>query len=72
LHRDYEFGMGLEAVIDVPFLTIAAIEGFIDRFLNTEKEFRSNTPLSYSYEEAGPWGLESNALIEPWDWPEGT
>jgi hypothetical protein len=64
--------MGLEAVIDVPFLTIDAIEGFIDRFLNTEKEFRSNTPLSYSYEEAGPWGLESNALIEPWDWPEGT
>ncbi len=71
LHRDYAYGMGLEAVIDVPFLTIEAIEGFIDRFLNTDTGYRSDTPLSYGYEEAGPWGLESNALIEPWDWPEG-
>jgi hypothetical protein len=69
LHRDYEFGLGLEAVIDVPFLTIEALHGFIDRFLAAETDFRSDTPLSYGYEEAGPWGLESNALIDPWDWP---
>jgi len=69
LHRDYEFGLGLEAVIDVPFLTIEAINGFIDRFLTTETDFRSVTPLSYRYAEAGPWGLESNALIDPRDWP---
>ncbi len=70
LHGDYAFGMGLEAVIDVPFLTIEAVAGFIARFLATETGYRSDTPLSYGYEEVAPWSLESNALLEPWDWPE--
>jgi len=67
-HRDYEYGIGIEATIDVPFLTIEAIAGFIARFLHTEADYRASTPIRYGYNEIGRWGLESNALVEPWNW----
>lgn len=68
LDRDYAHGIGLHATIDVPFLTVDAINAFIRDFLaRGEKAWRDDNALSYSHEEVGYWGLESNALVEPWD-----
>ena len=69
LHRDYAYGIGLHATIDVPFLTIEAINGFIDRFLAQESNYRNPAPRTYGHEHITHWGLESNALVEPWNWP---
>ena len=69
LHRDYAHGVGLHATIDIPFLTIDAVNAFIDRFMKLEADFRDPTPRSYRHDEIAHWGLESNALIDPWDWP---
>ena len=68
LHHDYHHGIGLHATIDVPVLTIEAVNAFIDRFLMTETDFLDPTPHTYRYEQVSYWGLDSNALIEPWEW----
>lgn len=68
LHHDYHHGIGLHATIDVPVLTIEAVNAFIDRFLMTEANFLDPTPHTYRYEQVSYWGLDSNALIEPWEW----
>lgn len=68
LHRDYGYGVGLHATIDAPFLTIDAINAFIERFMKLEAECRDPLPRSYRHDEISHWGLESNALIDPWDW----
>ena len=68
LHHDYHHGIGLHATIDVPVLTIEAVNAFIDRFLVTEANFLDSTPYTYRYEQVLYWGLDSNALIEPWEW----
>jgi hypothetical protein len=68
LHHDYHDGIGLHATIDVPVLTIEAVNAFIDRFLVTEANFMDLTPHSYRYEQVSHWGLDANALIEPWEW----
>ena len=68
LHHDYHHGIGLHATIDVPVLTIEAVNAFIDRFLMTETNFLDPTPHSYRYEQVSHWGLDANALIEPWEW----
>ena len=68
LHHDYHRGVGLHATIDVPFLTIEAINAFIDRFLMTETNFFDPTPHTYRYEQVSHWGLEPNALIDPLEW----
>lgn len=60
--------IGLHATIDVPVLTIEAVNAFIDRFLMTEANFLDPTPHTYRYEQVSYWGLDSNALIEPWEW----
>lgn len=71
LHDDYAYGIGLHATLDVPYLTIEAIQDFIERFLQTEKPWRNPDPIRYAYDEIDHWGLlESNAVIYPWDWPE--
>lgn len=68
LDRDYAHGIGLHATIDAPYLTVEAINDFIRAFLAAgEKAYRDENALSYSHEEVGYWGLESNALVEPWD-----
>lgn len=68
LDREYAHGIGLHATIDVPFLTVEAINAFIADFLaRGEKPWRDKKALSFSHEEVGYWGLESNALVEPWD-----
>ena len=68
LHHHYHNGVGLHATLDVPFLTIEAINAFIDRFLMTEADFFDPTPHTYTCEQASNWGLESNALIDPLEW----
>lgn len=68
LHHDYHHGIGLHATIDVPVLTIETVNAFIDRFLMTEANFLDPTPHTYRYEQVSYWGLDSNALIEPWAW----
>jgi len=70
LHRDYEYGIGLHATLDVPFITISAINTFIERFLASESACRASLPLSYRHADITHWGLESNALIDPWEWAE--
>ena len=71
LHPDYHSGMGLHATIDVPVLTIEAVNAFIERFLLTEANFLDPTPHTYRYEQVLHWGLDANALIEPWEWESG-
>ena len=68
LHHDYHDGIGLHATIDVPVLTIEAVNAFIDRFLMAEANFLDPTPHTYRYEDVLYWGLDCNALIEPWEW----
>jgi len=68
LHHDYHHGIGLHATIDAPVLTIEAVNAFIDRFLMTEANFLDPTPHTYRYEQVSYWGLDSNALLEPWEW----
>lgn len=68
LQHDYHHGIGLHATIDVPVLTIEAVNAFIDRFLMTEAKFLDPTPHTYRYQQVSYWGLDSNALIEPWEW----
>lgn len=68
LHYDYSCGIGLHATIDVPYLTINAVNDFVIRFLEIGTDFRSARPLSYSHADIEYWGLESNAIIEPDEW----
>jgi hypothetical protein len=68
LQHNYHHGIGLHATIDVPVLTIDAVNAFIDRFLITEANYLDPTPHTYRYEQVSYWGLDANALIEPWDW----
>jgi hypothetical protein len=68
LHHEYHNGIGLHATINVPVLTIEAVNAFIDRFLATEANFLDPTPHTYRYEQVSHWGLDANALIEPWEW----
>jgi hypothetical protein len=68
LHRNYHRGIGLHATIDVPYLTIDAVNAFIDRFLKEEANFRDPTPRTYRYDQIAHWGIEANAVIEPWQW----
>jgi len=68
LHRDYAYGIGLHATIDAPFLTIDTVNAFIDQFMKLEADCRDPMPRSYRHDEIPHWGLESNALIDPWEW----
>ena len=68
LQHDYHHGIGLHATLDVPVLNIEAVNAFIDRFLVSEANFLDPTPHTYRYEQVSYWGLDANALIEPWEW----
>lgn len=71
LHRDYAFGVGLHATIDVPFLTVDAVNDFIRRFIEDgEKAYQSSEAKSYTHDEIAHWGLESNAIVEPWEYSQ--
>ena len=68
LHHDYRFGIGLHATLDVPYLTIEAVNAFIHRFLATEAEYANTNPISYRYDEIENWNIESNAIADPDQW----
>ena len=51
LHHDYHHGIGLHATIDVPILTIEAVNAFIDRFLMTEANFLDPTSLTFRFSQ---------------------
>jgi hypothetical protein len=68
LHYDYRYGIGLHATLNVPHLTIAAVNDFVRRFQKCEKPYSDPAPLRYSYEEVGHWGLDANQIVEPKDY----
>ena len=68
LHRDYCRGVGLHATIDVPFLTIEAVNAFVGRFLLSEADFTGQMPRSFRFDEISDWGMEANSICDPWDW----
>lgn len=68
LQHDYAYGIGLHATIDAPFLTIDTVNAFIDRFMRIEADCHDPMPRSYRHDDISYWGLESNALIDPWKW----
>jgi hypothetical protein len=70
LYRDYSRGIGVHATLDVPFLTIDVVNEFIDRFLAQEADYRSAAYRTWKYDQVPHWGLESNAVIDPLDWPQ--
>jgi hypothetical protein len=65
LHHDYRFGIGLHATLDVPCLTIEAVNAFVQRFLAAEAEYANPNPISYRYDEIENWHAESNAIADP-------
>lgn len=71
LQRNYSHGIGLRATIDMPCLTVKTVNGFIDRFLNSEAEFTSQEPLSFRFDEISKWGHESNQIAQPWECGSG-
>jgi hypothetical protein len=68
LHFDYACGVGLHATLDVPYLTIDAVNQFIRRFHQHEFAYKNTTPLKYTYDEVGRWGVEANAIVEAKDY----
>lgn len=68
LHHDYHHSVGLHATLNAPVLTVDAVKVFIERFLLTEANFLDPTPHSYHFDEVAHWGLDANALAEPWEW----
>ena len=68
LHHDYRFGIGLHATLDVPCLTIEAVNAFVQRFLAFEVEYANPNPISYRYDEIENWHIESNAIADPDQW----
>jgi hypothetical protein len=71
LHYDYHSGIGLHATIDVPYLTIDAVNLFIDRFLQSESAMVGTVALSYRHDQIGHWGIEPNSIADPWEWGSG-
>jgi hypothetical protein len=57
LHRDYSYGIGLHAILGVPFLTIDAINRFVERYLASESAYRVPQSCNYtlSTSSAGGW-----------------
>jgi hypothetical protein len=71
LHRDYSSGIGLHATIHEPYLTIAAINRFIKRFLENEAEYKGEQAFQFSFEQctaAERSGQDSNAIVDPLEW----
>lgn len=69
LHHDYACGVGLHATIDVPYLTVEAVNAFIRKFIaNGEKAYQKSEGRTFDFAELD-WGLEPNAIAYPWDCP---
>lgn len=69
LDRDYSFGIGLIATLDVAALTVETINAFVDVFLTQEErpwEGRQRVFDRSILDKTHK--LESNLLVEPWEW----
>ena len=55
----------MHATLDVPCLTIKAVNAFVQRFLAAEAEYANPNPISYRYDEIENWHVESNAIAVP-------
>lgn len=68
--KTYRYGIGLYIVIDVPALSIEAINGFIEAFWKGgEQEWMSNRTRTYDMEDHTNVGV-CNAVAEPQEWVE--
>lgn len=66
----YGYGIGLHVCLDVPSITIEAVESFVQDFLaRGEAPWRGAAPLSWPASEIR-FGLNSNALASPSEWAE--
>jgi hypothetical protein len=72
LHRNYGYGIGLHVTLDVPYLTVEAVNAFVKRFLAGPAEYRNPVGRAFRHDEIAHWGLEANAHIDPWDWASAT
>ncbi len=71
LHYDHHHGIGLLVTLDYEYLTVEAICDFVQKFWkNGEMPFEYPNPLTYRHDEIEYWGLDSNAVLEPWEWPD--
>lgn len=71
LRCDFACGIGLDAIINVPYLTVETINTFIAQFLSQsvgshKKSNSRSEPLSFAHNQIERWGIESNAIVEPW------
>ena len=65
LHRNHCYGIGVQAAIDAPHLTVDVINAFIDRFLDNPTPYLSTVAHTFQYDDVRDWGYEVNACKEP-------
>lgn len=70
LRKDYSWGIGLHVTLDVPYITMEVVNGFIERFLRSSQSYASDQQLTYRYSEIEHWGVDANQIAEPWEWDE--
>ena len=68
MHSDYCIGIGLHATIDAPFLTVGVVNYFIDRFLQSQVNYKSRVLRTFRFDKIPNWGIEPNSVCDPWDW----
>jgi len=68
IQSNYTSGIGLRVTLDVPYLTAQVVNDFIERFLRSPDNYRDPKPLAYTSSEIADWGVEANAIAEPWEW----
>lgn len=73
LRHDFALGTGMDATINVPYLTVETINAFIEQFLSAQRSKSklclSTEPLSFAHNQIEHWGNESVYIVEPWDYP---
>lgn len=69
LRYDYTYGIGVEAVVNVPSLGTASVNAFIERFLaHGGGNWLDTTPLTWRADDINWMRVESNAVAEPPEW----
>jgi len=70
LQDDYAHGLGLHVTLNVEYLNVEVINTFIQRFMEAPgQSYCDSTPLTYGFDDIRDWGVNSNAICEPWDYP---
>ena len=69
LDREYSFGIGLIATLDVAALTVETINNFVDVFLTQEERPWERRQMMFDRSILDKTHkIESNLLVEPWEW----